>query len=151
MPSAPRSSSSAIGGPPVGVVLEQLDVKTVQAAGGANVKRAFADLLDGGNARQRRQEAKVIGKVRLGTGERFAIGGKDEPGLGTRRGRAGLEGGERGGDGARLAHGHVNIAGLQHAAEVGFVGPASAQSLERGVLVAEGLQEGKGKLVPIKR
>ena len=47
---------------PSRVVLQQLDVEPVQAAGGPDVEGVFADLLDGGDAGQRQEEAEVVGK-----------------------------------------------------------------------------------------
>ena len=42
---------AARGGAPVGVVRDQLDIEPVEAAGRADIKGAFADLLDGADAR----------------------------------------------------------------------------------------------------
>ena len=50
------------GGSPFGVVLQQLDVEPVQAAGGPDVEGVFADLLDGRDAGQRQEEAEMIGE-----------------------------------------------------------------------------------------
>ena len=49
---------------PVRVLLEQLDVELVEAAGGPDVEGVFADLLDRGDAGQRQEEAEVIGESR---------------------------------------------------------------------------------------
>ena len=40
-------------GPPIGVVLQQFDIEPVETAGRLDVKGAFADLLNGGDACQR--------------------------------------------------------------------------------------------------
>ena len=55
---------AALGGAPIGIVLQQLDIEPVQAAGGPDVERAFADLLDGGDARP------AAGRSRNGSGNR---------------------------------------------------------------------------------
>ena len=52
-------------GPPVGVVLEQRDVESVQSSGRLDVDRALADLLDGRDAGERQEEPEVIGEVRV--------------------------------------------------------------------------------------
>lgn len=49
-----------------------------------------------------------------------------------------------------IAGGDVDVIGLQHAAEVGFVRHARAQALQRGFLVAEGFEELKGEFLPAK-
>ena len=54
---------AARGRAPVGVVLQQLDIEPVQAAGRPDVEGAFADLLDGGDAGQRQEEAEVVGEI----------------------------------------------------------------------------------------
>ena len=63
---------AALGRAPFGVVLQQLDVEPVQAAGGPDVEGVFADLLDGGDAGQRQEEAEMVGEVGVGAGDRFA-------------------------------------------------------------------------------
>ena len=47
--------------------------------------------------------------------------------------------------------GDVDVVGLQDAAQVGLVGRAGAQPLDRGFLVAEGLQEGERELAAVER
>jgi len=90
-----------VGAAPIGVVLDQLNVESVEAAGRANIKGAFADLFDGRNARERKEEAEVIGKIDIATRDGFAsadilglkinaIGGEDEFCLGAGGGRAGI-------------------------------------------------------------
>jgi hypothetical protein len=56
-------SSRRACGVPLWVVLQQLDIEPVQAAGGLDVEGVLADLLDRGDARQRQEEAKVIVEV----------------------------------------------------------------------------------------
>ncbi|MCA0045329.1 hypothetical protein LA304_17635 [Celeribacter sp. ASW11-22] len=60
---------AARGGAPLGVVLEKLDVEAVEAAGGLDIKRALADLRDGGDARKGQEEAEVIGEVGIVAGD----------------------------------------------------------------------------------
>ena len=55
---------AALGRAPFGVVLQKLDIEPVQAAGGPDVEGAFADLLDGGDAGQRQEEAEMVREVR---------------------------------------------------------------------------------------
>ena len=74
---------------PIGVFLQQFQIQPVQAAGGADVKGTFTDLLDRGNPGQRQEETEMVGKVRIITNHgriiRFqilglevkAIGGQD--------------------------------------------------------------------------
>ena len=90
-------------GSPFGVVLQQFDIEPIQAAGRLDIKGAFADLLDGGDASERQEEAKVVVEIRIGAGDgrivggevfglqRVAIGGKDETGLATGGGGAGAQ------------------------------------------------------------
>ncbi|MCY1223678.1 hypothetical protein D9M72_358140 [compost metagenome] len=74
------------------VVLQQLDVKLVQAPGRADIDRAVLDFLDGGNTRKRQEKAKVVGELRelagqgLAAGQvfgfkRLSVGGQEEFGL----------------------------------------------------------------------
>lgn len=152
---------TAISGAPSWVVLEQLHIEPVQAAGGPNVKRVLADLLDRGNACQWQEKAKVVGELRVVTGDRltafqlfslqrFTIGGEYVLGLGPRSSRAGFERRQRLSDLAGLTHRQMDIAGLQHAAQIGLVGCSRTQALEGGLLVTKGLQEGIRELDPIK-
>ena len=55
---------AALGRAPFGVVLQQLDIEPVQAAGRPDVEGAFADLLDGGDAGQRQEEAEMVREIR---------------------------------------------------------------------------------------
>ena len=72
----------------------------------------------------------------------FALGG----------GRAAAQRVQRSARGAGRADGDVDVVALEHAAgHVGRVVVASAQALERGVLVAEGGQEGECELSGIER
>ena len=48
------------GGTPIGIILQQGDIEPVEAAGGPDVKRVFLDLLDGADAGERQQKAKMI-------------------------------------------------------------------------------------------
>ncbi|MNF97515.1 hypothetical protein D3C84_803460 [compost metagenome] len=106
---------------PVRVLVQQLDVQLVQAAGGAHVDGVVLDLLDGGDAGQRQQETEVVGKVRVVAGDGFTrdqlfglqrlpIGGKDKLGLGFCGGRAGAQCLERFAHATRLACGDMNVA-----------------------------------------
>jgi hypothetical protein len=78
---------------PFGIVLQQLDIKPVQSAGGPDVEGAFADLPDGGDAGERQKEAEMVREIGIGAGdriaarqvlglERVAIGRQDELRLG---------------------------------------------------------------------
>lgn len=74
------------------VLAQQLDVKLVQPPRGAHVDGVVLDLLDRGDARQRQQEAEVVGEVFKGacdglaagqllSFQRLPIGGQHELGL----------------------------------------------------------------------
>ena len=47
---------------PFGVLFQKLDIELVQAAGGPDVERVVADLLDGRDAGERQEKAEMIGK-----------------------------------------------------------------------------------------
>ena len=76
------------------IVLQQLDIGACWPPRRPNVERTFADLLDGGDTRQRQEETEMIGKLCIFAGdrrivagdvlglERLAIDGEDEFGLG---------------------------------------------------------------------
>src|SRR3546814_4783550 len=87
---------AALGSAPIGIVLQQLDVELVEPTRGADVERAFAHLLDGGDPGKRQEEAEMIGELGEGAGdrfagkqilclERFAIRRQNELGFGPRR------------------------------------------------------------------
>jgi len=146
---------------PVGVVLDQLDIEPIEAAGGANVKGTFADLLDGGDTGERQEEAEMIGESGVTAGDGFtggdvlgleidAIGGEDELRLGAGGGGAVAKGCQGRCDIARRAGREVDVVGLQDAADIGLVRCAGAQPLDRRVLVAEGHEEGIGEFGRIK-
>src|SRR3546814_7392458 len=63
---------AALGSAPIGIVLQQLDVELVEPTRGADVERAFAHLLDGGDPGKRQEEAEMIGELGEGAGDRFA-------------------------------------------------------------------------------
>ena len=97
---------AALARPPLGVVLQQLDVEPVQAARGPDVEGIFGDLLDGGDAGERQEEAEMVGKVLVGAGDRLAareilgleihaVGREDELCLGLGGGGARLQSGQR--------------------------------------------------------
>ena len=44
----------------------------------------------------------------------------------------------------------MDVVGLQHATQVGFVGSPAAQPLECGFLIAEGFQEGEGEFSAVE-
>ena len=150
-----------LGAAPIGVVLDQFDVKPVEAAGRADVKGAFADLFDGGDTRERQEEAEVVGKIGVAAGDGFAgvdilslevdaVGGENELCLGAGRGGAVAKGGQGRRDIARRAGRKVNVVGLKDTAEVGFVGCAGAQSFDSSVLVSEGREKGIRELGRVK-
>ncbi|MNM48937.1 hypothetical protein D3C81_599340 [compost metagenome] len=62
---------AAFGFGPVRVLVQQLDVQLVQAAGGTHVDGVVLDLLDSGDTGQRQQETEVVGKVRVVAGDCF--------------------------------------------------------------------------------
>ncbi len=83
--------------------------------------------------------------------ERLAISGKNELGLG----RSGLwavaQSLEGFADLARVAHGNMDIAALEHGAGyIGCVGVAFAEALDGGFFVAKGSEKGEGKLGGVK-
>lgn len=153
---------AAVGSAPVRVVLDQLDIEPVEAAGCADVKSAFADLFDGANPRQGQEETEVIGRIGIGAGNGVAggdvlglkvgaVGGKDELRLGLGGGRAGLEG-RKGLSHLPFGAGlEVDVVGLKYAIEVRFVRRTYAQALDGRVLVAEREQERIGELVSVER
>ena len=118
---------------PVGVLLQQLDVEPVEAAGGPDVEGVLADLLDRGDAGQRQEEAEVVGKVGVGAGdglavdevlglEALAVGGQDELGLVAGGGRTLPQRGERRRHFAFRADLDVDVVALEHpAGQVGLV------------------------------
>src|SRR3546814_6399650 len=63
---------AALGSAPIGIVLQQLDVELVEPTRGADVERAFAHLLDGGDPGKRQEEAEMIRELGEGAGDRFA-------------------------------------------------------------------------------
>jgi hypothetical protein len=149
---------------PVGVFAEKFEVEAVQATGGADVKGVFPDLLDGGDAGERQEEAEVIGKRRVIADDGFAIvgkalglqrdaiGGEDELGLLLGGGRAIPQGGKGGRDLACRADLEVNIVALEDAAgEIGLVRVTTPQALEGGFLISEGFEEGVGKCLCLER
>jgi hypothetical protein len=127
-----------------------------------DVEGAFADLLDGGDARQRQEHAEVIGEFGIGAGNRLAagkvfrlellaIGGEDELGLcgnGLWAVAQGLQGVV---DGAGVACGNMDVAALKKAAgNVRRIGSTRAQFLDRCGFVAERLKECERKLRTVK-
>ena len=96
---------AAFGRAPFRIVLQQLDIQLVQPAGGPDVERAFADLLDRRDAGQRQEEAEVVREVPIGAGDRLArlqilgleilsVRGENKSSLRLGRRRAGLQCGE---------------------------------------------------------
>ena len=57
---------------PLGIVLEQLDIQPVEAAGGSNVKSVLSDLLDCRNTGEWQEKTEMVGEVLVGTGDGFA-------------------------------------------------------------------------------
>jgi hypothetical protein len=96
---------AAIGCAPFRIVLQKLDIEPVQAASGANIEGAVADLFDGGDPGERQKEAEMVREIGIGAGnriagrqvfglERLSIGREGEFSLGSGSRRAGLERGE---------------------------------------------------------
>ena len=143
------------------VVFQQFNVQPVQPTGGPDVESVFTDLADGADARQRQEEAEVIGKVLEGAGDGLAAGqvfglevravrSKDELRLGLGRRRAGLESGQRLRHPPSVAGQNVDVAGLENTAEVGFVRRPRTQALDCRRLVAKGFKEGVGELCTVE-
>src|SRR6185295_6455048 len=63
---------AAISRAPVGIVFQQLDVESVQSAGGPDVECAFAHLLHGADSSQRKEKSEMVWKIRIGAGNRLA-------------------------------------------------------------------------------
>tara|TARA_R100000750_G_scaffold694_1_gene904 strand:+ start:315 stop:947 length:633 start_codon:yes stop_codon:yes gene_type:complete len=147
---------AALGSAPVGVVLQQFDIKAIQPARGLDVKGALADLFDSRDAREGQEEAKMIGELLKGTGDGFAadqvlglelltIGSEDELGFELGGGRAIFECREGVGDRAKGAGGDMDVVALQDPAKIGFVRFALAQLLDLGGFAPEGFEKGKGE------
>ena len=127
------------------------------------MSKAFSrDLLDGRDAGKRQEEAEMVGKILVGTGDGLAarqvlglkvhaVGRQDE--LRFRFGGRGalLQRRQRLRDLSRVACGDVNVVGLKNAAKVGLVRRAGAQPLDRRLLVAESFEEGIRKVLGVKR
>ena len=119
----------ALGGVPVRVLLQQRSIEPVEAARGADVEAALAQLPDGGDPRQRQEEAEMVRKGGVVAGDRLAglhvlglervpVGRQDELGLGLGRCWAGLQPAQRLGDGAGGGDSDMDVVGLKHAAHV---------------------------------
>ena len=117
---------------------------------------------NGGDARQRQEEAELLGKFEIGAGEdiparqilrleHVAIGGEDELGLGLRGGGAVAKGGEGLRDLARRGCSDVDVVTLKNAAQIGLVGVARPQPLDLGRLAPKRLQKGVGEFCRVKR
>ena len=149
-------------GSPVGIVLQQFDIQPVQPTGCADIERAFADLLDGRDPSQGQENAEVVRKIYVGASDRriirgyvfslkeVAVGRQHKARFRPRGRRAGLQRRKRFRDLARLASGDVNVVCLKDAAQIGLVGFAFAQALDRGFLVAERFEEGERKPLRVK-
>ena len=134
---------------PVGVLFQKLDIELVELAGGADVEAVLADLLDGGDARERQERAEVVREIAIGAGDGFAVDqilrlqvdtvrGEDE--LGFRRAClwAFTQGLQRLVDRARITSGNMDIVALEDAAgKVRGVGCPGPQLLQRVRLAPE--------------
>jgi len=148
---------------PVRVVFQKLHIKPIHSARGADVEGAFSHLFDGGDARQRKEKAEMIGEVGIGADDRrivreqilglkiHAVGSKDETRLRPSCSRAGSQRGEGLANHARGCGDDMDVVGLQDAAEVRLVRRARAKPLDRRFLIAEGSQEGERELRGIER
>jgi hypothetical protein len=83
--------------------------------------------------------------------EGVSIGRENEFGLGSGGRRAGPERRKPLRDLAECGDGNMDVVGLKDAAYVGLVRLALAQTLEGGLFVAEGLEEGEGELCRVER
>ena len=63
---------AAFGRAPLGIVLQKLDIKPIQAAGRPDVEGVLTDLPDGRDARKRQEEAEMVGKILVSAGNGFA-------------------------------------------------------------------------------
>ena len=64
---------AALGRAPIGVVLQKFDIEPVQPAGRPDVEGVLTDLLDGGDASQRQEEAEMVGKILVSAGDGLAV------------------------------------------------------------------------------
>ena len=147
---------------PFGVVFEQLQILAIETARRPNIEGELADLPNGTDARQRKEEAEVIGKILEGarngvtTGQVFglevgAVRSKDEFRLSFGRGRAGLQRLQGLRNLAARAGDDVDVAGLKHTAEIGLVRGTRAQALDRRLFVPKGFEEGVREARGIER
>ena len=65
---------AVVGRAPFGVVFQEFNIKPVEAAGGADVKRVFGDLSYRRDSGQRQKEAEMVGEILVGAGDGFAAG-----------------------------------------------------------------------------
>lgn len=148
---------------PLRVVLQQLDVEAIEAARGLDVEGVLADLLNGGDARERQEEAEFIAKAGIGAGDGLAIdevfgfdglaiGGEDELGLISAGGSALSQRGQGRRHFAFRADLEMDVVALQHpAGQIGLVRISALEPFKGGLLVAEGFEEGVGKSVRVER
>jgi hypothetical protein len=145
---------AALGGAPVGVVLQQFNIKAVEAACGLDVKGTLADLFDSGDAREGQEEAEVIGELLKGASDGFAadqvlgleilpIGSEDELGFELGGGRAVFKRHEGVRDRAGGAGGDMDVVALEDPAQIGFVRVTLAQLLDLGRLAPKSLKKSK--------
>ena len=117
---------------PLRVVLQQFDVKPVEATGRPDVEGAFTDLLNRGDASQRQKEAKVIREIRKRTGDGLAslnvfglkiraISRYDETNLALGCGWTVFQGLEGIGNAARMRDRNVQVVRLKYTANVRLV------------------------------
>jgi hypothetical protein len=117
---------------PFGIVLQQPDIKPIQATGGPDVEGAFADLFDGRDAGEWQEKAEMVREIGIGAGdglvacqvlglESLSVRRQDELRLGPGRRRTGLQGGQRFDGLAGGGNGDMDVVGLKDAAQVGPV------------------------------
>lgn len=147
---------------PIRIFLQQLQIEPVEAARGLNINRVVANLPNGGDASERQEKAKMIGKLGVGASnclaqsqvfrlQKLAIGRQNELRLGRRGFGTGLQSRQRGGDGPLIARRNMNVGALQNPfRHIGGVGGSYTKFLERGGLVPECFQEGIGELLPLE-
>ena len=150
-----------VGGPPVGVVLPQLDIESVQTSGRLDVEGALADLLDSRDPGERQKETEMLGELGIVADDDVAalhilsvelspVGRQEELRFGSGGLWTGLQGGQRSRGVALRGDLDVDVAPLEDPTDIGSIRSACAEPLDGCLLVSERFQEGEGKLARIE-